>query len=188
MNEQKLSNKDFDAAIARLGDAIGGRYQQIALAAPRRLNVLRRYAAANQVDTHRLGALASERIVELIAANGIAVANHDDIGDRSSGDFGKYAFDGALRVLGELVLAFDEVKRERGGPLWLRADRGTEFRRNLFRRRRVGTQAERRLPCGGVGLIEHGLATVLLHDDGGRLAVFFGQQYDSSTLRAAAER
>src|SRR5947207_533765 len=69
--ERVLANNDFDATIARLGDAIGGRYQQIALAAPRRLNVFRRYAATNQLGAHRLGALASERIVELIAANGI---------------------------------------------------------------------------------------------------------------------
>ena len=32
-NERVLAHKDFDAAIARLGDAIGGRNQQITFAA-----------------------------------------------------------------------------------------------------------------------------------------------------------
>ena len=55
MNEQKLSNKDFDAAIARLGDAIGRWYQKIAFAASRCLNAFGRDTASNQLGAHSLG-------------------------------------------------------------------------------------------------------------------------------------
>src|SRR5437868_10380098 len=187
-NERVLAHKDFDAAIARLGDAIGGRYQQVALAPSRRLNVSRRHAAANQLGAHRLGALTRERVVEWIAADGIGMSDHIHIGYGSLRDLGEDHFDGALRIFGELILAFDEVKRERDGPLWSRSHRRAEFRRDFFRRRRVGAQAKRRLPCGGVRLIKYGLATILFHDDSGRLAILFGQQHDGSRLRAAAER
>src|SRR5436190_13301498 len=55
-NERALAHKDFDAAIARLGDAIGGRNQQITFSTSRCLNILGRHTAANQLGADRLRA------------------------------------------------------------------------------------------------------------------------------------
>src|SRR5947208_14583240 len=49
-NERVIAHKDFDAAIARLGDAIDGRYQQVARAPARRLKVRGRNAPTMQLS------------------------------------------------------------------------------------------------------------------------------------------
>jgi len=106
------------------------------------------------------------------------VADHLDVGRRAPAQLVEHALHLALRVVGELVGAGDEVQQERSRPRRDGGERGAEIAPHLVFTE--GLRAGDLLalgPGGGVGGVERGLLAVALDDDGADVPVDSGQQH-----------
>ena len=79
-----LAHDDDDPAIARFGHAIGSRHCKRALATRYGVDVVGGDAESHQRYANGLGALLTERIVELIAADRVRVPHDEHIGHRAT--------------------------------------------------------------------------------------------------------
>ena len=165
------ANDDFHPAIAGFSDAIRGRHEQLTLAAPDGRNAVGSDATVDQRGSNSLGALTRKRIVELIAAYRIGMADHHQVGYAVFQDLGEYAFDNLLGFVGEFVLPFDGVEREAqragrfGRQCWPKL--GCYLRGRGSLHRRTGGC----LSCCIIGLVENDLLVSLFNHDRSRAAV-----------------
>src|SRR5258706_6007472 len=106
---ETLTHNDFHTPIARFGHGIGSLNQRFALATAGGLNDFRRDAAPDQQVSYPDGALQGKRVVVLIGADEIGMADDGDLRCGSLGDLGGYTVDCALGVGGEAVRSLHEV-------------------------------------------------------------------------------
>src|SRR6185437_14764716 len=115
-----LPHHDFDTPVPGLGGPVRRRHEQVAFSASDRRDVGLRDAA---LDEHRLdpfGPLPRERVVVLVAADSIRVADDDDVAYGTLRDIGEHPLELGARLLREVVARLVEVEREMRGTHRLR--------------------------------------------------------------------
>src|SRR6186713_2976371 len=75
----ELADVDLHAPIARLGDVVLGRHEELALAAARRLDALAGQTAFDQELAHAIGARARQLVIEVEGAHRVGMADHHDV-------------------------------------------------------------------------------------------------------------
>src|SRR6266850_7027683 len=93
-----LAHDDFHTPIARFGHRTGSLNQGFALAAAGGLNDSCRDSALNQQVAYPEGALQGQRVVVLIGAHEIGMADDGDLRRGSCSDIGGYPVDCTLGV------------------------------------------------------------------------------------------
>src|SRR5262245_57486963 len=107
------ADADLDAPVARLGHLVLGRDQRLSLPAPGGGNAVGGNAAADELIAHTLGPAQGERVIEGDAPDAVGVADYCDLRVRARGELGRELLQHLLGLGGQLVLALDEVQRER---------------------------------------------------------------------------
>src|SRR6185312_2973749 len=155
---------------------VGGGDEELALAAPARLDALGRNAAFHQHLAHALGARERKPVVVAARADGIRVPDHHDVGERPALDLGEHVLELALGGARELVAVGQEIEEEARRCGGERGERRAEarlhvrFRERLRMQRAVGLQLLR-----AVLRVDHVPVAVMLHGDGADVAVWRGQ-------------
>src|SRR3954452_12196173 len=83
-----LSDVDFDSAVLRLIDFIGGRHEQLALAPAGGADTLARNADADEKALDALGALGRKLVVGRLVAHRVGMADDEHIGQRPGAHYG----------------------------------------------------------------------------------------------------
>src|SRR5882724_7559635 len=107
-----LPHNNLHPPILRLDRVTRSLDQGLALAAPGGLNDFRRDPAPDHQVFHAHGTLQGERVVVLIGAGKIGVADNCDLRRRPPGDLGDHAVDRALGGGIEFVRSLHEVDHE----------------------------------------------------------------------------
>src|SRR5437667_3716984 len=121
-----LPDDDLDPAVPRFSNLVRRRNEQLSLAASGRLDALRSDAELDESRPDSLGALYRQPIVVVLRADGVGVADDDDLRRRDARDRVEDALDDHFRLRGELVAVQKEVEEERRGPRRLSAERRLE--------------------------------------------------------------
>src|SRR5947207_11375652 len=131
----RLPDDDLDPTIPRLGHLVGGRHEELALAASAALNLLRRDPALDEAGADAFGAQQRQAVVVVVGADGVGMADDHDLGRRATGDVAQHGVDDDFRLRRELVAVQEEVELKRRGPRRLGAERRPEGLARFFRRR-----------------------------------------------------
>src|SRR5712692_1745691 len=107
-----LADVDLDAPVARLVDVVGGRHEELALAAAGSLDLPGGNADLDEKALHPLGTLYRQQIVRLRFANGVGMPGDHDVRDGSLLQRRQDLFQLLFRFVGELVGSGYEVKQK----------------------------------------------------------------------------
>src|SRR5262249_16694208 len=107
-----LADVDLDAAVARLGDLIGGRRLGLALAPPRHPGSSPRGARLPEPAAPALRAPGREGVVVGNRAHAIRVADDDDFRRRPASDLGEELVDDLLGLRREVVGVLEKIEVE----------------------------------------------------------------------------
>src|SRR5690606_1299664 len=164
---RRLGHDDLDPAVARLGDAVRGRDEQIVLAAADGGDGRRRHALADQFVRHHLGALLRERPVELRRTDRVGVADHVDLGRPRLLELLRSTRDRLDSLEAEFRFAGVEVDHEpprldlagHGGRAWLRG----LLRVGRWCEQRSQREADEKFPHRGSSLQNYASRRVKYH-------------------------